>query len=114
MWKQGLEAPVDGTSVKEWPILSRSQCENFISVGIVTVEDIAAMTEEAMARIGMGSRALRDQARDWLKGKEIASAAIAENAELKKKLEELQEQVNQLMQDKPEKRGRKAKEETTP
>jgi hypothetical protein len=54
MWKEGNEAPLNGTSVKEWPVLSPAQVQNFIALGLLTIEDVAAMTEEAMGRYGMG------------------------------------------------------------
>lgn len=110
LWKQGKEAPLMGTSVKEWPLLSPAEVENYQSLGIMTIEDIAAMTEEALGRVGMGAREKRDKARDWLKGKEISDAAMKENAELKAQLAEMQAQIAELMADKP-KRGRQPKEQ---
>ena len=40
-WQNGQEIPVDGTSVREWSILSPSQCKNLISAGCLTIEDLA-------------------------------------------------------------------------
>ena len=108
-WKRGLEAPVNGTSVKEWPYLSPAQCENFISLRLLTVEDVANMTEEAMANFGMGARELREKAREFLKGKELSEIAIQENEVLRKELAELKEQLAQLTADKP-RRGRQPRE----
>ena len=104
-WKAGQEEPLDGTSVKEWPVLSPSQVQNFIAIGIRTIEDVAAMTEEAMARVGMGGRSLRDKARDWISTKELAGNALLENETLKQQIESLQQQINDMKADKP-KRGR--------
>lgn len=103
-WKAGHEAPLNGTSVKEWPLLSPAQAENFISIRVVTIEDVAAMTEECMGRFGIGGRELREKAREWLKGKEIASSVMQENAELKAKLAALEKRLSEL-EEKP-KRGR--------
>lgn len=112
-WKQGQEAPLNGTSVKEWPVLSPSQAENFIAMHILTIEDVAAMTEEAMGHFGMGGRGFREKAREWLQGKEIAQSAIKENEELKIQLKEMAERLNALempkealSEDAPKKRGR--------
>lgn len=107
-WKAGLEPPLNGTSVKEWALLSPAQAQNFINMRILTIEDVAAMTEEAMARVGMGSRNLRDKAREWLQAKEIASNAVAENAELKAKLATLEARLAELESTESEKpkRGR--------
>lgn len=107
-WQQGLEAPLNGTSVREWPLLSPAQAQNFISARIMTIEDVAAMTEEAMAVIGMGARNLRDKAREWLQAKDLAGNALQENAELKARLAELEARLADVEGDKPQ-RGRKPK-----
>lgn len=92
-WKDGNEMPLNGTSVKEWPVLSPSQAENFISLRVLTIEDVAGMTEECMARYGMGGRELRDRAREWIKGKEISAQIAQENIELKQKMAALEERL---------------------
>jgi len=111
-WKEGNEAPLDGTSVREWPVLSPAEAENFIGLRIMTIEDVAAMTEDAMNHAGMGSRSLRDKAREWLKGKDVAVHLTEENATLKAALAELLERVKQLETptDAP-RRGRPPKEQ---
>jgi hypothetical protein len=112
-WKNGQDAPLDGTSVKEWPVLSPSQADNFISMRILTIEDVAAMTEEAMRSYGMGGREFKQKAQEWCKGKD---SATLENEFLKKQLLELTQRLSQLEQiadntDEPlqVKRGRKPK-----
>lgn len=112
LWKQGHEAPLDGTSVKEWPLLSPAQAENFIALRILTIEDVAAMTEESMGRYGMGAREFREKAREWLKGKEVSEIAMKENAELKARLADLEAKLLALTEKpEPQKRGRKKAEE---
>ena len=96
-WKSGQEPPADGTSVKEWPILSPAQVQNFLSLRIITIEDVAALTEEAMQRVGMGSRELREKAREWLQTSELSKAAVTENSMLKAELAELKQQVADLL-----------------
>lgn len=110
LWKQGLESPVNGTHVREWPVLSPSQVNNLIALRIVTVEDVAAMTEDAMSRLGMGSRELREKAREWLAKREVANNVAQENEQLKAQLAELTARLAALETDKP-KRGRPAKTE---
>lgn len=105
MWKKGQDAPLNGTSVKEWPLLSPAQVQNLIACHLLTIEDVSEMTENAMIQYGMGARELKEKAREWLKGKEIASAALTENAELKKMLAELKAELDALKAEKP-KRGR--------
>jgi len=115
-WKEGQDIPLDGTSVKEWPVLSPAQAENFISIRVLTIEDVAAMTEDAMRGYGMGGRELREKAREWLKGQ---SSVNAENEALKRQIAELTERLSQLEkigdntgEPLQVKRGRKPKTET--
>ena len=114
-WLDGHDAPLDGTSVKEWPVLSPSQAENFIALRVLTIEDVAAMTEEAMGLFGMGGRDLREKARDWLQGSVVAGDLQAENDALKKQLAALAQRLDAIesqdTEDKP-RRGRKPKLET--
>lgn len=109
LWKQGQEAPVIGTSIKQWPMLSPAQVQNLLACHIQTVEDVAEMTENAMIQFGMGARELKEKAREWLKGKEIADTAIKENESLKSMIAELRAELDEL-KNKP-KRGRPAKSE---
>lgn len=95
-WKEGQDAPVNGTSVREWPLLSPAQAQNFIALGMPAIEDVAAMTEEAMQRFGMGARVLRDKAREWLQGKDVAAAVMEENNALKIQLAELADRLAKL------------------
>jgi len=111
-WKEGQELPPNGTSVKEWPVLSPSQAENFIALRILTIEDVAAMTEDALGRYGMGGRELREKAREWLKGSDVAGQVMQENNELKRKLAELSARLEQLESTEAPRRGRKPKLET--
>ena len=112
-WKEGHDAPLNGTSVREWPVLSPAEAENFIALRVMTIEDVAAMTEDAMSRVGMGSRALRDKAREWLAGKDAAGQLAEENKTLKAALAELMERVKQLETAPAEtpRRGRPPKEQ---
>lgn len=107
-WKEGLQAPEIGTSVREWPILSPAQAENLINLRIPTIEDVAQMNEESMGRFGMGARELREKARQWIGQKEISSTLQVENDELKAKLADLEAKVAELLENKP-KRGRPPK-----
>lgn len=93
MWRAGLEAPLNGTSVRQWPLLSPSQAENFVSLGIPTIEDVAAMTEDAMRRFGLGAREYRDKAREWVQGAAINEATTKENVELKEQLQKALDMV---------------------
>jgi hypothetical protein len=65
-WKENQETMVKGTPISEWPLLSKSEADNLKSIGILSIENCAEMTEEAMAAYGMGARMLKDKAGNWL------------------------------------------------
>lgn len=92
-WQDGLDAPLNGTSVKEWPVLSPAQAENFISLHILTIEDVAAMTEQAMGAYGMGGREFKQKANDWVRNKDQSSQ---ENEILREQLAKLTERLLKL------------------
>lgn len=91
------EMPTEGTPLAEWPLMSRSQAEEFAFINVKTVEQLATMPDNNVQKF-MGGFALKQKAVEWLekakedatdaKFKEIAEQAQAENAELKGKLDE--------------------------
>lgn len=106
-WKKGLEIPLEGTALRDWPGLSPAIMRTLQDVGIRTVEDVAGMNEEAVGAVGMGARALKQRANDWLmnskevgKASEQMSALRSENENLKVTLETLQKEVAKLKVDK--------------
>jgi len=103
-WKEGREIPLTGTPIATWPVASPGQVAACISANLRTVEDLAAANEESIGRIGMGGRALKQKAVEWLAsaaniGKttealnslKIANAALIErNAALEARLLKLE------------------------
>jgi hypothetical protein len=66
-WRADQEPPVNGTPIKSWPVLSPAQVKSLLALRVLAVEDLAAANEETLIRIGMGGRALKDQAIAFLK-----------------------------------------------
>ncbi len=102
-WKEGQELPLNGTPIKGWGVISPSQQATLIHVNCKTVEDLAAVNEEGMRRIGMGALDLRNKAQAWLKsmkdhgGATIKIAALEqENSVLKSSIEVLEKRVSAL------------------
>ena len=113
LWKSGQEIPLEGTSVRNWPILSPAQSKALIELNVRTVEDLAAANEEVISRLGMGGRALREKAKEWMDSKggaagkqaeQIVAMRIAlENSEaarkeMQSKMTEMQAQLQALTQ----------------
>lgn len=103
-WKAGEELPLNGTPIKGWGVISPAQQETLIRMNVLTVEDLAAMNDEGIRRVGMGGNDLKNKAGAWLaqlkdKGpltQEVASIK-AENLLLKTSVETLTKQVEALM-----------------
>lgn len=66
-WKEGRELPVEGTDLRLWPAITPALLKELQGLRLRTVEDLAAANEETIRRMGMGARALKQQAVDWLK-----------------------------------------------
>jgi len=102
-WCEGREAPVNGTPITDWPPASPSQVKTLLSLHVRTVEDLAAANEEVLGRIGMGGRALKQRAEDWLassastgKASGEVSALKAANENLTARNEQLEAQLKEL------------------
>lgn len=102
-WKEGQDAPVNGLSVKMWPVATAADVSNLISANILTVEDLAAANEAALNRLGMGARALKQKAEAYLasadKGKLAESQAklVAELEAAKLRIEALERENKMLL-----------------
>lgn len=102
-WKKDEEPPVNGTRLSHWPGLNKAQLEQLRNLRMLTIEDVAAMNEEAIARIGMGGRALKQRAQAFLdaatgpaKQAEQLAAMQVENEALKAKLNTALEAIAEL------------------
>lgn len=95
-WCEGREAPVNGTPITDWPPVSPSQVKTLLSLHVRTVEDLAAANEEVLSRIGMGGRALKQRAVDWLTSASSTGVASGEITALKAQNENLQARNEQL------------------
>ena len=92
--------PENGTSVRNWPVLSPAQTQTLIAAHVMTVEDLAIANEEVIMRLGMGGRALKQRAVDWLqaasstgKTAEQLTALQVENEALKASNAKMDEQL---------------------
>ena len=101
-FKNDQNDPETGTSINNWNAITPAQRSLMLDCGIRTIEDVAAINEEAVQRIGMGARALKAKAQAWLdsadQGKVAAEleALRQENGELKARNEELDTRLAKL------------------
>lgn len=115
-YKEGREGPANGTSIRDWPGLSPTIVRSLQSLHLLAIEDVATMNEEAIARVGMGARALKQRAIDYLAAsndvgkvaEEVSSlraqlADAANRNELNEaKLATMAAQLNSLIVDRPQ------------
>ena len=89
----GKEAPLEGTSLADWPQIGRSQVEELAYFNIRTIEQMAAVTDGQLQNLGMGSRELRERAKLFL---EVSSKGTAPLSKLLSENERLNAEVLRL------------------
>ncbi len=104
MWQNGQEIPLNGTAIKGWGVISPAQQEMLLRINILTVEDLAQVTEEGIRNIGMGAVDLKNKAAAWLAqmtdkgGATMKMAALEQqNAQLQGAVTTLERQVKELL-----------------
>lgn len=102
-WKNGQEIPLSGTPIRGWGLISPATQETLVRMNCLTVEDLAAINDEGMRRVGMGALDLKNKAKNWLQAMKdhgpIATQITAlehENKILKSQVETLGAQVAAL------------------
>lgn len=106
-FKEGREAPLEGTPLKEWPVSSMTagKAEELAFFHIKTVEQLAAVNDAQLQSLGMGARELRERAKLWLSVAKNGAAPIerlqsenerlsAENVRLTRELTEANARAN--------------------
>ncbi|CAB4141054.1 hypothetical protein UFOVP413_22 [uncultured Caudovirales phage] len=98
-FKSGQDAPVQGTPIEQWPILSVAEIEELKYYGVRTVEDLVNMSDTNLNKIGMGSLSLRERAKAWLdsanEGADMQRLAM-ENAKLKEEIKDLRDSFREI------------------
>lgn len=96
MFKNDQEVPLDGVAIQNMTTLSPAQVKNCLNANIRTIEDLAEATEEAMLRIGMGGRDLKQKAKAWLDAVDAKGKPAQELNELRVKNAEQATQIEAL------------------
>jgi hypothetical protein len=98
-FKENIEVAIQGTPLEEWPQLTVSKVKELKSLKIKTVEQLADLPEASLKALGMGGRALVDQAKAYI-NKAVSNAevnrVIEENNRLKTDIEMLKQQIGEL------------------
>lgn len=98
-FKAGLEQAPDGTPLEEWPILNRAMVKELKHLEIHTIEQCAALDDQACQRIGMGALELRKKAQAYFDDAvrmSLVEQVTAENSKLRSEMAALKNQVEEL------------------
>lgn len=88
-FQAGEKEQVVGTALEDWPPIAKHVVEDLRALRIRTVEQLAAVSDGQLHALGMGGRALRDQAKAYLElaaGGAPISRLTAELEDLRKEL----------------------------
>jgi hypothetical protein len=104
-FQRGEARAASGTPLEHWtaPTMTRGRVAELKAANILSVEELSNVPDNALPRLGVGARELRDQARAYLaqaKDGAATAAQAAENAALKAQMAALQEQMAQLLTNK--------------
>lgn len=95
-WLKGEEAPVNGTSIKNWSAITPAQVKTILRAGIYTIEDLALANDEGVRRLGMGGVDLKNKARAYVQASKDTGPLVMENAALKKENDQLMVSLKSL------------------
>lgn len=93
-FQNGQEMPVNGSPIRGWGVISPAQQETLIKMNVLTVEDLAAMNDEGIKRVGMGGIDLKNKAKAWLLQLKDNGALTLQMADLQKKFANQEALIN--------------------
>lgn len=91
-FKRGQDQPIIGTPLEQWPIVTRAQVMEFKALQIHTVENLASLSDDAISRIGMGTRDLVERAKAFL----VAAEEGARDSQIAAKLEAANQKIDAM------------------
>lgn len=103
-FQKGMETPKSGTPIERWPEATPGMVRNFKALNIHTVEDLAALPDFGMQKLGMGAQEWRRKAQRFLSLAQTAADVgqldeLREaNAKLSDQVAEMQAQIAQLLE----------------
>ena len=100
-WKKTQEQPVDGTPITTVPFLNIAQIKEFQACNVMTLEQLANLSDTGVQKVGMGAHDARKKAQAYMKaaGDSAFSQRLTdENLKLKADLAQQQQQIAQLSQ----------------
>ena len=100
----GSEPAESGFPLQEWPQLTGGELKVCQANKIKTVEQLAAVADTGVHRLGPGGMGLKDRAQKFLKSLGETDAVRKENKELKARIKKLEKQLKATPPSTPRKR----------
>jgi hypothetical protein len=98
-WKTKRQARhIEGTPLKNWPMISPLRIAEFEAMGIFSVENLRDTSDNNIQKLAEG-RVWREKAKGWLESAEKNGASAkfaAENERLRSDMEEMRRQIAEL------------------
>lgn len=95
----GEKDVIDGTPLKEWPAITRSRAMELAALNIRTLEELVAVQDGFLPKLGIGARELRTKAKAYLEAaadSAVASRLAAEGERKDGQIADLQRQIAEL------------------
>lgn len=92
----GEEGVVDGTPLKDFPGLTKDDISTAVHFHVLSVEQLAAMSDEQAGNVGHGWRQKRDGAKAWLATRKAGEPVAELNARLEEKDAQLAAMMDRL------------------
>lgn len=99
-YQKAQEYVPEGTLIDNWPRLTRGQIEDLKYNNVFTVEQLAELPDEALGRLGLGARRMREHAKAFIEAAATGAPSahlVEENERMKKQVELLTSQVGDLI-----------------
>jgi hypothetical protein len=97
-WKSKGSRHIDGTPLKNWPMIPAIRIAEFEAMGIFSVENLSDVSDNNILKLVDG-RVWREKAIAWLANAKGSGATVklaAENERMKTDMEELRKQIAEL------------------
>jgi TPR repeat protein len=96
-YKRDEEMPENGTHVRLWPIITPAEVKRCLEAQVRTIEAVAEMNENCIQKVGMGARALKEKAINWLKSASEQGTVTEKMQQLKVEADDYRLQNEQLL-----------------
>lgn len=95
-YKAKQDPQVEGTRLKDIPLLTGRECSQLSDANIFTVEQLAGLSEAGLTAVGMGARNLQKKAADYLKAMGSNGKFVQEMNDLRVKMQAKDDELAEL------------------